>query len=671
MLFIHLSAYLLVFAILSLLTFYLPGYVYVRKLKKDLESWEIITLSFVLGIIQFLFLTLLLGIINFRDGIYIILLLLISYGLIKFRLSFLEDWKFLFREKVLFSLVSLGILVLGFINFPSGLLYSGGLYFWSSQGFDGLWHVALMEEAIKSFPPQIPTFAGEKLVNYHYFTQLIMGEFNRIYPFFSSLDLYFRFFPVVWAFLIGISVFSFVNRWQDNKVIGYWAMFFTFFVGSFGYIVKFLHEGIIFGGENIFWAAQINTILGNPPHAVAISLLVNTLLLILLYLKTNKKVFLILAFLIAATLAGFKVSGGMVLLAGLGALGVINILFKRRPTIFALFILLLSSNYLVIKLITKGAETFLIFQPWWFIRTMVVAPDRLDWIDLEHRRQHYLSVGRWTSYLRVVQVEATAFLIFLIGNLGTRFIGLFEVFRKIIFFKKVILNEQMDIILIVSMLTAFLIPLLFVQSAIAYSGIQFMQYFLLITGFYASITVYKFFQLIKIKYIEFLLTIFLISFSVPTVIGNFVEFYGRPPLSKISKVELKALEYIKENTNSDIVILSIPYNQYSKDKYKSQPFPIHVWYKTAYISAISSRRTYLASEDNVDQAGFPMEQRREKIVEFLKQEDFKRNKKFLKEEGIDLVYLRKDELESPFDPNKNGLVKYFENEEVLVYKVAL
>ena len=52
---------------------------------------------------------------------------------------------------------------------------------------------------------------------------------------------------------------------------------------------------------------------------------------------------------------------------------------------------------------------------------MVVIDSRLDWIDLEHRRQTYIYEN---NLKRVIQLEITAFLIFVFGNLGMRFIGL-------------------------------------------------------------------------------------------------------------------------------------------------------------------------------------------------------------------------------------------------------
>lgn len=52
---------------------------------------------------------------------------------------------------------------------PSGVFKSGDLVFWSAHGHDAPWHIALMEEIKRGYHFQNPVFAGEKLVNYHFF----------------------------------------------------------------------------------------------------------------------------------------------------------------------------------------------------------------------------------------------------------------------------------------------------------------------------------------------------------------------------------------------------------------------------------------------------------------------------------------------------------------------
>ncbi len=664
-------AYFTVFALLSVLVFYTLGFTVISFRAKSLSKPEIIALSLAVGLVLFVLLAVIFGLLHIRIFTLPVILGLDLYLIVKFKTKLFSPWAVFLKEKILLLMILLGIFIQGMINFPSGFLYSGGLYFWSSQGHDGLWHVALIEEIKKSFPPQNPIFSGEALVNYHYLIDVAMGEFARIFPFFSSLDLYFRFFPVMLSIMIGLSVFAFVNRWQEKKGIAFLAMFFTYFVGSFGYVVNYIKGQSVLGGETVFWAAQGNTILGNPPHASSYALVPAFLLAFYIFTKSRDKYWFMTSFILVSVLAGFKVSGGLVILVGLGFAALIDLVFNRKWSILALTGVLGLSNFLTFKTMTAGAGSFLMFLPWWFIRTMVVAGNRLDWIDLENQRQHYLEKGTWHAYLRVVQVESIAFAIFLFGNLGMRFVGFFEIIRKFLKGGRKTIKDPFEVALFITMLTGFIMPVLFVQKGIIYNNIQFMQYFLLIFGFYGAVTVYNLLMFFKTKAARVVIMAVLMIFSVPTVIGNLAEFYGpgTNPLSKVTNAQLEALKFLKDNSSPDDIVLNQPYNKYFKDKFKFQPKPIYAWYSTAFIPALTGRRTYLSSEEQALITGYPTEERIKKMKSFFMQEDILSDKQFLESESIKFVYISKDEIEQPFDPFKVDLNKFFENEEVIIYRI--
>lgn len=660
---------LLIFLLLAIFIFYPIGFLLLNKTDKKLEDQEIIGLAFSLGIIIFVIFSVILGLIQLRVLLLPIFTMIGLYTFYKYRLALVTPWKIFIQDRLLITLLLLGILVQGFINFPSGLNYNGDILFWSSHGHDGIWHVALMEEIKKSIPPQNPAFASVPLYNYHYLVDILMGEFYRIFPFLSALDLYFRFFPVLFSLLIGVNVFAFVSNWQRNKKIGYWAMFFSYFVGSFGYIYLFIKGGSIFGGETVFWAAQQNTILGNPPHAVSHIILPAFFLSFIKFYQSKSYKWLFITFLIGSILAGFKVSGGFVMLIGLAVASLIGII-KRDFKIPLLGVLLALSNFLTFKSMTsKDAAGFLMFLPWWFIRTMIVV--KLDWIDLEHKRQHYLSVGTWNAYLRVLQLELTGLLIFIVGNLGMRVIGVIGLVNIFLKRRVKVVFDPVDMLIFFAMITGLIIPLLFVQKGIIYNNIQFMQYFMLIFGFYSAASVYKILIKLKFKILQIIFAALVILFSVPTVIGNLVEFYGpgTTPLSKISHQELNAIDYLKNNSTDSDIFLVAPFDKDLKGKYETQPKPIYAWYSTSYISALSSRRSYLSSEEQVLITGYPLDERRDKVKKFFAQTDYEWNKEFLKNERIKYIYIAKDEIKKEIDVEKNNLEKVFENGEVLIYKI--
>lgn len=661
--------FFLLFIAISILVLYIPGFGVVARSRKYLEDQEIITLSLSLGIILFVLVAIALAFLNLR---YLSLPLIIVINLLiisKYKLDAFISWKVFIKNKILLVLIVIGILTQGFINFPSGYLYKDGLHFWSSQGHDGIWHISLIEEIKKGIPPQNPSFAGEIVYNYHYLVDVLMGEFSRIFPFFSTLDLYFRFFPVLFSLLIGISVYALITRWRHNSVVGYLAVFFTYFTGSFGYIVTFIRNGNIFAGETVFWAAQQNTLLGNPPHAISHGLLATFFLAFFIYLKERKLIWFIVSFLLGSTLAGFKVSGGLVMLTGIGAAAIIDFVIQRRFSTVILAVLLGLSNFITFKAMTsKEAASFLMFLPWWFIRTMVV--DKLGWMDMELRRQHYISKGTWHAWLRVLQLETTAFIIFLVGNLGMRILGFYSLLKDILIEKSY--KKTFEVMLMVTMITGLIVPIFFVQKGIIYNNIQFMQYFLFIFGFYGAITVYNLIHLFKNRWVKGFILILIAMLSLPTVIGNLNEFYGpkRTSLAKISKQDLEALQYLREHSEPEAIILTMPFNKYLRDKFPNQPRPIYAWYSTAYIPALTSRRIYLTGEEQAIITGYPLDTRLSKMKTFFEQRDFSFNRKFLQDADIDYIYIAKNEIEEFLDIEKNGLNTFFENNEVIIYKVV-
>jgi hypothetical protein len=217
-----LLTHFLIFIGLYLFTFYPFGLLLIEKYRPKLKGHEKILLSLLLSTVGFVVLAFIAGVIRVRFVVLPIVVGANAYGLWKLGSRALMPWKELFRDKILIFLLFLAIIVQGVINFPSGYKYKEGLLFWSSQGNDGLWHVAVMEEIKKSMPPENPVYGGEKLYNYHYLNDIQMGEFGRIYPFLPSLDIFFRFFPVILSFLVNLSAFSFIYYWKkSHRLLGH------------------------------------------------------------------------------------------------------------------------------------------------------------------------------------------------------------------------------------------------------------------------------------------------------------------------------------------------------------------------------------------------------------------------------------------------------------------
>jgi hypothetical protein len=659
---------LLFFLPLTVLVLFLPGMFLLGKRGRELEPEEKTLLSFILGIVLFSSVAVLLGVLRLRFLSFPLIagidLLLLGKNSLK---SVFSPLLSLFKNKILVGLIVLGVFVQGMISFPSGFRYPGGYYFWSAQGHDGLWHVAVMQEIAKHFPPNNPLYANQPLLNYHYASNIFMGEFYRLFPFLGSLDLYFRFFPVLLSFLISLSVFCFAKR-RWNQQVGYWSIFFTYACGSFGYIVSILNHRFPLSGETTFWVSQGNTILGNPPHALGLILLTTILFLLEVWIKTKENFWIYLIAFLGYGLAVVKVTSGMVAIFALGVTGLYFLWQEKKIGVLASSIFLAVSNFLLLKVISPTAGSFLIFEPLWFTRTMMVS--KLGNVDWELRRQHYIWKNTWHSSLRVVQLELEAIAIFIIGNSGMRIIGFWEFIRKAgrKWLKKI---DGVDVFIASSLLFSVGIVLLFVQRGIIYNFIQFMQIYLHFLGILAAATTVALLGKLKGRPIRLAIPILIIILAVPTVIGSFFDFYGpeRTPLSKVTPAEEEALNWLKNNSSSKDIVLTKPFTGGGEWRYPKQPWPISAWYSTPYVFVFSGRYGYLTGEEQLMILGYKTENDLKTTRAFFAQVNLAQNQKFLTEKNIDFVYVRKDELEKPLLEKGNGIKKVFENDEVIIFRV--
>lgn len=647
-----------IFLFISLVSFSFVGFLILKKLKLNLEEgMERFVLSSVLGLVLFTIAAYVLAFFNLRFLMWIFPI----FGFYIF-VTQRKSLKSLF-PKITSKLFFLTVFLIGVIgqvavNAPSGFPYQDGVYFYSSHGHDGVWHLALMQEMQKSgFPFQNPEYAGYKLQNYHFFADLLMSEFSRLF-YFSNLDVYFRFMPIVFSVLMGLSAFIFVREWGRSEKAGIWAMIFTYFAGSFGYLLYIpTHKAL--GGESIFWVSQTQSVLGNPPHAAAFVILTTFLFCLLKYMHTKQSGYFLLCAFFGGAVIEFKVYAGVLLLGGLFVLGIAD-LFKKSYKLLLLFFLTLFIALIIYLPNTANSEEFLVWEPWWFIRTMVVATDRLNWLDLELRRQTYVAENNWK---RVIQLEGTAFLIFLFGNLGMRALGFWTIFKQV---KNNIFKNQFDLFYLSIVIASFFIPVFFLQKGVAWNTIQFNQYFLLLFGFLASIAVSGLMYKLKNNYLKIAIVIFIIILAIPTQLGLLLQFYLNKPLSKVSNNEIQALDFLKKQEEG--IVLVAPFNKYKRDLYKDPPIPIYAWYDTGYVPAFSGKRTLISDYEQVDIMGYDAEnllKEREKVFE---SKDPKIVNEFLKKHHVNYIYFAWDQ-QFATDSATINMDLLYENVHAKVYKV--
>ncbi|MDD5415714.1 MAG: hypothetical protein PHE48_01770 [Candidatus Daviesbacteria bacterium] len=664
------------FLLFLLLVTFIPGFVLSRNfLKKD----SLFLRLFISGSVGFVVLTLLFyitSLLKIRPLVFAyILISLILYVRFKPPFVILRETKDLIirffpsqrrpqNDRVgWFNLILIAIILAGTIfqampTFKSGLNFSYGIGLWGPNTHDGVWHIALINQLVKSVPPENPVYSGVTLKNYHFFYDLLVAVTNYL----SGLpvsDLVFRFYPVIFSLMLGLGSYYlimklFKNRMEEMqvKVAAVFSLYFIYFAGSFGWIVEFLREGH-FGGESAFWANQAVSFNLNPPFAVSLVILIS--LFHILFSNTKGIVPNAVAIIMVGTLASFKSYTGILVLGALCFVAAVRILRNKDFTCFwtVLFSILVTALLFLSNF--QASSALIIFVPFWFIHSMVDSPDRVGWVRLSLARTTSQALEQWPKF---IIAETLSLLLFIFGNLGLRFLSLGYLLK----IKEIFKNDTLLFISTTAILSS-VIPILFIQSGNPWNTIQFFYPFLYISALFSGpVIAFLVFRLNKILVFSFVCLVLIIApiNSLVTAGG----YLSKTPHAFISSKELAGLQFLASEPKG--TVLTYPYDGKLKTKV-AEPWPILVYDSTAYVSAFSKKAGYLEDEP---QNQILLTDYKKRLVAskdfFLK--PVSEGSKFLRDNNIKYIYIPKI-YDIRLDEGAQEVKNIFENEEIIIYQV--
>lgn len=538
----------------------------------------------------------------------------------------------------------------------SGWLYRFGMGFWGANGHDGIWHIALIESLAKgSFG--MPTFGGERLQNYHIGFDLLIAIIHRI-TLIPVVNLYFQIIPPILALLVGVLTYKFVDSWTHSETSAFWSVFFVYFGGSLAWL---------FGkGESAFWSQQAISTLINPPFALSLVFVLLGLIFFKRYLQSGKNKFLCLSVLLFGSLIEVKSYAGLLLIGGLFcviAYDLLRSLITRtiliHINIVKVFFGTLTISLALFLIFSKEAAGLVIWQPFWFLESMVASSDRFQWLKMA---QAMLAYKNAHVILKFIASYLTVFAIFVLGNFGTRIIFLF---RKNIF-KDIKSLGEIEIMMYSIIAAGILIPTFFVQKGTPWNTIQFIYYSLFFSGILAGIVIGKFTEnsglnSSMVRIIE----AGVVLITIPTTFLSLRDIYvPKIPPAVVPNDEISALNFLKNQP--DGVVLTYPYDR--SIQYSGSPKPLYLYTSTAYVSAFSAKDVYMEDIGNLDITGFDWKERLAAAQNWYIEADQSKAKDFLQENNIKYVYWLKGQRDFLND-KQLGLKNIFENESVVIYKV--
>ncbi len=550
-----------------------------------------------------------------------------------------------FQGRIFFlALVFCGTISWSITMVKSGLIYSFGMGFWGANGHDGVWHIALSNSLSRgSF--EMPVFAGNLIKNYHLGFDLIVAAIHNITKI-PVVNLYFQIIPPILAFVIGLTIYLFVRKLTGSGRSALWSTFFVYFGGDLAWV---------FGrGESTFWSQQSISTLINPPFALSL-----VFIFLGLYFLLKRK--LVLSILFFGILLETKAYAGVLVLGSLFLAGVWEYLKEKNFKIFSVFLGSLAISLVLFFLLNKGSENVFVFSPFWFLQTLF----NLDRFSFPRLASAIANYNLAHNSLKLIPAYGFAFVVFWVGNMGTRLFKEIEVVRWIRNFKGI---QSLNVFMMAMIIGGVVIPMFFVQKGTPWNTIQFFYYSLIFSAVLAGVGIDNFFEKRSRKFV-FMFSLVVILLTIPTTVKTLFEVYipGRPP-AKISNEELSALDFLSKQ--KDGIVLTYPFDELAaKAAENNPPRPLYLYVSTAYVSAFGNHPVFLEDQMNLDITNFDWRVRRAEVFNaFLNTLDQSRARKFLKENNISYVYWVKPQ-RAKLGETQLGLVKIFENKEVNLFKV--
>lgn len=559
-----------------------------------------------------------------------------------------DSWRLAF-------LIFVGALSWSWTMVKSGLPTAWGLGFWGANGHDGIWHLALIEATKKGFPINNPLFSGTALSNYHWGFDLLVAVISRLTGTSASL-LYFQIFPPLVGVVIGVLTYLLIKKWTGSSLAARWAVFFTYFGGSFGWLVTLWRGGEL-GGESLFWAQQAISTLINPPFALSLVFLTGGFYLVLRD-KRPKLLSLVCQIMIFGFLFMVKSYAGVVGLVGLTVIGIWRAVRDRELEGLVRAGGAVVITVLLIFWLVPGASGLLTFEPFWFPRTMVEARDRLFIPRLAEALNAYLL---FRMYVRVIAIVGLVTAVFVVGNLGTRILAFFYAWR---FRSRGEGFKAFDLALVAMVLVSVGFPLLLVQKGTAWNTIQFFYYGQVFLGWLAGVVMAR--VSLKGRWGEWW-CLAVILLTVPTSLSSLWYQYIPPrPPAALPYNELAALLFLKQELPGTVLVY--PYERPLPDEVLEPPVSLSRYDSTAYVSAYSGKPSYLADSVNLAILGIAWKGRLDQAEKFFKEGSPFLAMRFLKDNHIRYVYLVGSEA-LPGSEWQLGVSKIYDQAGVRIYQV--
>lgn len=564
----------IIFFILSLVSFYIPGKLFIEALKLKEDSYATFLLSWISGTALFILVSFAFAYLKipYLTIVLIILCLFLFYRKVHYaKESARKQMLDLFRsqDKTLWTIIILGSLSFVAITFFSGYQTPQYLQFTTINSINGVLHLASVKTQANVFPPQYPGLADVALHGYDYFYDFLLSRFVLFYNL-AGEDLVFRLFPLYISLLYGGTLLLFSQKFTGDKTALRLILFLAYFaqsttsvflalnnepdlLGSNQPLLLILDPSIVLGLSFLFIVLySIPKIKEHVGYAMVTGLLLGILTQIQVYIGVTG----ILSFIISAVYLGFITN------------------WKCIKNYLLAFVIAGIGTWLTYGITNFGPGS-LVFAPLHFYEQYMQLDnfDSLQWetITTMYREQH--------NILAVIQMFVAAIGTFWLINLGLRLV----IFLKSPgLLQKFFWTKPYTPLLFFTTLVTILIPSFYVQSSQAFDTVQFIWIALVLlcipTGIVWATIINK-----SVSPLKLLILLVIVVFCLPGYWSVESLYIGRAPVYVIPKDEQQVFKKITKKVPKKSLLIVLPW------EYKNQS-QITLKYNIRPISAAMTGR---------------------------------------------------------------------------------
>jgi hypothetical protein len=195
--------------------------------------------------------------------------------------------------------------------FSSGWLYDDGARFYFTNNQDGLMHLGFINGLTNVFPPIRPEI-NQPLTNYHYFTDLLLAQLGRFGL--PTVHLFFQYFPILLSMLTTVLIYQVILWLTNRRLFAVGVTLVCLLAGDGGYLlVPFFPQSL--GWEMATFDNGGDQFL-NLPYATAKLIFFASWFFLNYFWRRKKVLSLVLAVVLGATLALFKIYFALFFLGG-------------------------------------------------------------------------------------------------------------------------------------------------------------------------------------------------------------------------------------------------------------------------------------------------------------------------------------------------------------------